>query len=61
MPRALPGSPEGARKRGVTSKRVSNQKLKAELGYGFKYPTFREGYGGEIERVMHLPPDESDI
>jgi nucleoside-diphosphate-sugar epimerase len=36
-------------KRGVTSKRVSNQKLKAELGYRFKYPTFRQGYSGEIK------------
>jgi nucleoside-diphosphate-sugar epimerase len=33
------------RKRGVTSKRVSNRKIKAELGYQFKYPNFRCGYG----------------
>jgi nucleoside-diphosphate-sugar epimerase len=51
MPASLPGSPEGARKRGITSKRVSNRKLKVELGYDFKYPTFREGYAGEIERL----------
>lgn len=31
------------RKRGVTSKRVSNHKLKSELGYQLKYRTFREG------------------
>jgi len=49
MPGSAPENPE-ARKRGVTSKRVSNRKLKAELGYRFKYPTFREGYAGEIER-----------
>ena len=35
---------ESGRKRGATNKRVSNWKLKAELGYRFKYPTFREGY-----------------
>ena len=32
------------RKRGWTNKRVSNRKLKTDLGYQFKYPTFREGY-----------------
>jgi len=31
-------------KRGVTNKHVSNRKLKEQLGYGFKFPTFREGY-----------------
>ncbi len=41
---------QGARKRGATNKRVSNAKLKAELGYRLKYPTFREGYGTEINR-----------
>jgi nucleoside-diphosphate-sugar epimerase len=47
-----PSGPEDteARKRGVTSKRVSNRKLKAELGYRFKYPTFRDGYLPEIRR-----------
>lgn len=44
-PSALENS-EPARKRGVTSKRVLNRKLKAELGYRFKYPTFREGFEG---------------
>jgi len=38
-------------KRGFSSKRVSNERLRAELGYVFKYPTFREGYGAEIERL----------
>jgi len=38
-------------KRGPTNKRVSNQKLKRELGYRFTYPTFREGYTAEIERL----------
>ena len=44
-------SPEGVdRKRGLTHKKVSNRRLKLELGYQFKYPTFREGYSAEILR-----------
>jgi nucleoside-diphosphate-sugar epimerase len=39
------------RKRGVTNKKVSNRKLKMELGYQFKYPNFRQGYNAEILRV----------
>lgn len=44
MPSSAPQSTESARKRGVTDKRVSNQKLKSNIGYRFKYPTYREGY-----------------
>jgi len=47
LPPVVP-SQEGAGKRGATSKRVSNAKLKRELGYTFKFPTFREGYEAEI-------------
>ena len=43
-----------ARKRGLTNKRVANDKLKTELGYAFKYPTFREGYASEIARMRLL-------
>jgi hypothetical protein len=39
------------RKRGVTNKRVSNAKLRAELKYKFKYPDFRAGYTPEIARL----------
>jgi len=49
----LPAAPENAdetHKRGATNKRVSNRKLKTELGYQFKYPSFREGYTAEIQR-----------
>jgi len=42
---------ETARKRGATNKRVSNQKLKMELGHQFKHPNFRSGYGAEISRL----------
>jgi nucleoside-diphosphate-sugar epimerase len=40
----------GDKKRGVTNKRVSNRRVK-EAGYGFKYPTFREGYESEIRAM----------
>jgi len=39
---------EPARKRGITDKNVSNFKLKAELRYRFKYPTFREGFAAAM-------------
>lgn len=39
------------RKRAVTHKKVLNRKLKMELGYQFKYPTFRQGYTAEIKRL----------
>jgi len=39
------------RKRGATNKRVSNRKLKTELGYQFKHPNFRNDYGVEILRL----------
>jgi len=42
------------RKRGATNKRVQNRKLKSELNYQFKYPTFREGYGEELVRLNRL-------
>lgn len=40
-----PTNDEITRKRGVTNKKVLNLKLKTELRYQFKYPTFREGMG----------------
>ena len=43
---------EISRKRGVTSKRVSNRKLRAELKCELKYPTFRQGYSAEITRLQ---------
>ena len=47
----MPENPDENRKRGVTNKRVSNRKLKMELGYQFKYPNFRTGYTAEILRL----------
>jgi nucleoside-diphosphate-sugar epimerase len=37
-----------SRRRGVTNKRVSNLRLREELSYKFKHPTFREGYDKEL-------------
>jgi len=51
LPPSLPEDAEAVRKRGVTNKRVSNRRIKMELGYQFKYPTFREGYTAEIRRL----------
>ena len=51
MPPAAPENPDDNRRRGVTNKRVSNRKLKMELGYRFKYPTFRQGYSAELLRL----------
>ena len=51
LPLSIPENREENRKRGLTNKRVSNRKLKAELGYSFKYPNFRIGYTEEISRL----------
>jgi nucleoside-diphosphate-sugar epimerase len=63
LPLSVPENPEETRKRGLTNKRVLNQKLKAELGYQFKYPNFQKGYSAEILRLeqaskLHILPDE---
>ena len=58
LPPAAPENWAENRKRGVTNKRVSNRKLKMELGYQFKYPDFRSGYTAEIlqlEQAGKLP------
>lgn len=41
-----------SRRRGLTNKKVSNQKLKMEIGYQFKYPNYRKGYAAEIQRLV---------
>ncbi len=45
-----------ARRRILTSKRCSNEKLR-ELGYEFAYPTFREGYRAAIDRYRDESTD----
>jgi nucleoside-diphosphate-sugar epimerase len=41
--------PGGIRKRAATSKRASNARLKTEVGYKLKYPTFREGFAALVD------------
>ena len=53
LPSFSTGNEGPARKRGLTNKKVTNRKLKEELGYRFKYPTFREGYATEIGRLRN--------
>ncbi|HWV99872.1 MAG TPA: SDR family oxidoreductase [Candidatus Acidoferrum sp.] len=50
MPPCVPESGTESRKRGATSKRVSNHKLRFELQYRLKYSTFREGFESELEQ-----------
>ena len=59
IPPAVPFDPAAGRKRGITNQRVSNGRLKAELGYRFKYPTFREGFSAELEQRSPLSPRET--
>ena len=51
LPPSVPADLNAVRKRGITNKRVSNRHLKQQLGYQFKYPTFRDGYTAEIQRL----------
>lgn len=51
MPSFATDAEDAQRKRGLTNKKVLNRKLKMELGYQFKYPTFRQGYTEEIRRL----------
>jgi nucleoside-diphosphate-sugar epimerase len=51
LPPSAPEDVEAVRKRGVTNKKVSNRRLRMELGYQFKYPTFRQGYTAELLRL----------
>jgi nucleoside-diphosphate-sugar epimerase len=46
-PRVAGGTP-GPGRRAATNKRVSNRRLREELGYQLKYPTYREGYRAEL-------------
>lgn len=58
MPPFGPEDRQSLRKRGITNKKVSNSRLRTELHYRFRYPTFREGYRAEIEALsIPNPPD----
>ncbi len=65
MPPSVAEEENSERKRGVTHKKVSNRKLKMELGYRFLYPTFRQGYTAEITRMeraglLDIRPESRD-
>ena len=51
LPPGVAADGETSRKRGVTNKRVSNAKLRAQLKYQFTFPDFRAGYTAEILRL----------
>lgn len=51
MPPAATPEEVAKKKRGVTNKKVSNRRMKMELGYLPKFPTFRQGYTAEIRRL----------
>lgn len=44
LPSNSPVEGVGSRRRGLTSKRVLNRRLREELAYTLRYPTFREGF-----------------
>lgn len=49
LPAPVPGPAQ--RRRGLTSKRVSNARLRHELGWTPRFPTFREGFAAELEAL----------
>jgi nucleoside-diphosphate-sugar epimerase len=52
MPPFVSGDDAAPRKRALTNKKVSNRKLRMELGCPLRYPTFRQGYTAEIQRLQ---------
>jgi nucleoside-diphosphate-sugar epimerase len=52
MPPFIPESSVAPGKRGSTNKKVLNRKMRMELGYALRYPTFRQGYTAEIKRLQ---------
>jgi nucleoside-diphosphate-sugar epimerase len=59
LPPAAPAGAESLRKRGASNKRVANQKIRNQLNYQLKFPTFREGYEVEIQRLNLVNPLET--
>lgn len=50
MPPQVAVDPHRQRRRVATDKRISNRRLREELGYTPRFPTFREGYADELRR-----------
>lgn len=51
LPPSVTEDTAALRKRGLTNKRISNAKLKRELGFEFQYPDYQAGYSSEIVRL----------
>lgn len=49
LPPTLPPNEAVAFKRGPTNKRICNRRLRDELGYQFKYPSFRQGLSSVLD------------
>jgi nucleoside-diphosphate-sugar epimerase len=52
MPPFAAADETAAAKRSVTNKKISNRRLRMELGCVLRYPTFRQGYTAEIQRLQ---------
>ena len=52
LPPKMASEDASKRKRGLTSKRLSNARLKEVLGYKFRYPNYQAGYGPEVDRIF---------
>jgi nucleoside-diphosphate-sugar epimerase len=51
MPPSVPADFSASRQRGVTNKRISNRRLRSELGWNPQFPTFRQGHALAIARL----------
>ncbi len=58
MPPFATEEEDAQRKRGLTNKKISNRRLRMELGVALQYPNFRKGYSAEmlrLDRAGELP------
>lgn len=51
MPPSVPETQLGPGRRAVTNKIISNRRLRSELGWAPKFPSFREGYQAELKAL----------
>ena len=52
MPPFMALDPHLQRRRAATDKRISNRRLRKELGYALRFPTFREGYRADVKAAL---------
>jgi nucleoside-diphosphate-sugar epimerase len=55
LPPVATAAEAAGRKRGLTDKRVSNRRLRTELGWAPRYPNFRTGYAAEVAAAQNSP------